>query len=241
MATVVLFIKNMTTKKPTPTSNPNASAQAKPSPKKQEAPLLLWYNRNNEEKTEEEMFTYLNNAEQCIETIKQSSKPIFLVLNSSSATDLLSHIHSFDQIDTIFIFCKIPREQQRCEYLRQHYSKIFDLYIDRKALFDAVEENLRLYQNQSGNDYLRLAERYKEKNEFNRASKYTHKALDIYRKTFANPNHPLIARCYNNLGGICDAQGDVNRSYEYYEQAIKIYSQLTPTLANQPVSKILKK
>lgn len=231
----------MAAKKSTPPSNPNATVQPKPPIKKQEAPLLIWYNKNNEEKSEEEMFIYSNNIDECIEAIKQSVKPIFLVLNSSSATDLLSHIHSIDQIDTIFVFCKIPREQQRCEYLLQHYSKIFDLYLHRKDLLDAIDENLRLYQNQSGNDYLRLAERYKEKNEFNRASKYTHKALDIYRKTFPNPDHPLIARCYNNLGGICDAQGDVNRSFEYYEQAIKIYSKLTPKIANQPVSKLLKK
>ncbi|CAF4937280.1 unnamed protein product, partial [Rotaria magnacalcarata] len=80
-----------------------------------------------------------------------------------------------------------------------------------------------------------LAERYKEQNELNRALKYTHKALDIYRKTLSNPTHPLIARCLNNLGAIYDTQGDVNRSFEYYEQAIKIYSHLAPSLSNQPV------
>lgn len=209
--------------------------------KKQDPPFLIWYNKNNEEKHEDEIFVYFTNPAECIETIKQSSQSIFLVLNSSSATDLLSHIHSLPQIDTIFVYCRIAREEQRCQYLLEHYSKIFALFLDRKQLFDSIEENSKLYQNQSGNDYLRLAERSKEQNQFNRASKYTHKALDIYRKTFPNSNHPLIARCYNNLGGICDAQGDVNRSFEYYEQAIKIYAHLTPALANQPVSKVLKK
>jgi tetratricopeptide (TPR) repeat protein len=224
-----------------PATVPNSVDQSKRHEKKVEVPLLIWYNKNNEEKNHENMFTYSNNSHQCIETIQQSTKPIFLILNSSSATDILSHIHSLKQVDTIFIYCKTSREQQRCEYLRQHYSKIFDLFIDRKQLFDTIEENINLYEYQSGNDYLRLAERYKQKNELNRALKYTHKALEIYRKTFSNPNHPLIARCFNNLGGICDAQGDVNRSFEYYEQAIKIYSHLTPSLANQPVSNILKK
>lgn len=231
----------MATKKSIPTPNPNSPSQSKTPVKKQEPPFLIWYNRNNEEKHEEEIFTYLTNAEQCIETIKQSTKSIFLILNSSSATDLLSHIHSLPQIDTIFIYCRISREEERCQYLLQHYSKIFGLFLDRRQLFDSIQENSNLYQNQSGNDYLRLAERYKEQNQLNRALKYTHKALEIYRKTYSNPNHPLIARCYNNLGGICDAQGDVDRSFEYYEQAIKIYAQLTPTLANQPVSNILKK
>jgi tetratricopeptide (TPR) repeat protein len=230
----------MSVKKPTTT--PNSVDQSKPREKKIEKPILIWYNKNDEEKNQDEnMFIYSNNSNQCIQIITQSSKPIFLILNSSSATDIISHIHSLKQIEMIFIYCKISREQQRCEYLRQHYSKIFDLLIDRKQLFDAIEENLNLYQYQSGNDYLRLAECYKQKNEFNRALKYTHKALEIYQKTLTNSNHPLIARCFNNLGGIYDVQGDVNRSFEYYEQAIKIYSHLTPALSNQPLSNLLKK
>jgi tetratricopeptide (TPR) repeat protein len=229
----------MNGKKPiTPTNSAN---QSKPLDKKQEPPTLIWYNKNNDEKIEEDIFIYYNNPQECIETIKQSTKPIFLILNSSSATDLLSHIHSLKQIDTIFISCKSSREQQRCQYLLQHYSKIFHLFIDQKQLLDILHENIDLYQRQSGNDYLRLAERYKDNNELNYALKYTHKALEIYRKTFSNSNHPLIARCLNNLGGIYDAQGDVNRSFEYYEQAIKIYSHLTPSLSNQPISNILKK
>lgn len=230
----------MNVKKPTTTAKTNN--QSKPLDKNPEIPTLIWYNKNNEEKIEENIFTYYNNCEECIETIKQSTKPIFLILNSSSATDLLSRVHSLKQIDTIFIYCKSSREQQRCQYLLEHYSKIFDLFIDQNKLFDIIHENVNLYQHQSGNDYLRLAERYyKEKNELNYAFKYTHKALEIYKRKFSNSNHPLIARCLNNLGGICDAQGDVNRSFEYYEQAIKMYSQLTPSLSSQPVSNLLKK
>lgn len=229
----------MTTK--SATVPPNSANQAKPPIKKQEAPLLIWYNKNNEEKNQENTFIYYNNAQECIQVIEQSSKSIFLILNSSSATDILSHIHSLKQIDTIFIYCKTSREQQRCQYLLQHYSKIFDLFLERQQLLNTVYENINLYQNQSGNEYLRLAERYKETGELNLALKYTHKALEIYQKTFSNSNHPLIARCFNNLGGICDAQGDVNRSFEYYEQAIKIYSHLSPSLSNQPVSNLLKK
>jgi tetratricopeptide (TPR) repeat protein len=219
----------------------NSDHQSKPVNKLQEPPIVIWYNKNNDGKNHDDLSTYFTNPQQCIETIKQSAKPIFLILNGSSATDLLSNIHSLIQIDTIFIYCKSSQEQQRCQYLLQHYSKIFDLFIDRKQLIDTIHENMTLYQRQSGNDYLRLAERYKEKNEFNHALKYTHKALEIYRKTLSNPNHPLIARCLNNLGGIYDAQGDVNRSFEYYEQAIKMYSHLTPSLSSQPVSNILKK
>jgi tetratricopeptide (TPR) repeat protein len=209
--------------------------------KKQERPLLIWYNKNDDDKNEEDIFTYYKNCQECIETIKQSTKPIFLILNSSSATDLLSRVHSLKQIDTIFIYCKSKREEQRCEYLLQHYSKIFQLFIDRKQLLDTIHENINLYQHQSGNNYLRLAEHYQEKNQLNHALKYTHKALQIYQKTFSNSNHPLIARCLNNLGRIYDAQGDVNRSFEYYEQAIKIYSHLAPSLSNQPVSNLFKK
>jgi len=219
----------------------NPANQSKPVNIKREAPILIWYDKNNEEKNREVIFTYFNNAQQCIETIGQSTKPIFLILNSSSATDVLSHTHSLTQVDSIFIHCQSSREQQRCQYLLQHYAKVFDLFLDRKQLLNIVHENVTLYQLQSGNEYLRVAERCKQTNELNHALKYIHKALDIYRKTFSSQNHPLIARCLNNLGGIYDAQGDVNRSFEYYEQAIKIYAHLSPSLANQPVSNILKK
>ena len=218
-----------------------AAAQPKPSVIKQEAPLLIWYDKSNDGKGEENHFILLTNAQQCMETIKQSTKSIFLVLNSSSATDILSRIHSLAQVDTIFIHCSSSREQQRCQYLLEHYSKIFDLFVNRQQLLNIIHENVTLYQHQSGNEYLRLAERYKQSNDFNLALKYTHKALDMYRRTLSNPHHPMIARCLNNLGGIYDAQGDVNRSFEYYEQAIKMYSQLSPALTNQPVSKVLRK
>ncbi|UJR34968.1 hypothetical protein I4U23_027746 [Adineta vaga] len=225
-----------------PTTGPNSTTQPKPNVVKQDAPLLIWYNKTNEEKFDgENNFLYFNNSQQCIETIEQSTKPIFLILNSSSATDILSRTHSLKQIDTIFIDCQSSREQQRCQYLLQHYLKIFDLFLNRQQLLKTIRENITLYQHQSGNEYLRLGERYKQSNDLNLALKYTHKALDLYQKTLSNSNHPLIARCLNNLGGIYDAQGDVNRSFEYYEQALKMYSQLAPTLTNQPVSKVLKK
>lgn len=224
-----------------PTTGATSTVQSKSAAIKEEAPLLIWYNKNNEEKIDGNNFVYFNNSQQCIETIEQSIKPIFLILNSSSATDILSRTHSLTQVDTIFIDCQSPREQQRCQYLLQHYPKIFDLFLNRQQLLKTVQENVTLYQQQSGNEYLRLGERYKQSNDLNLALKYTHKALDMYRKTLPNQNHPLVARCLNNLGGIYDAQGDVNRSFEYYEQAIKMYSQMAPTLTNQPVSKVLKK
>lgn len=217
------------------------SNQSKTNDKRKEKPVLVCYTKGDDGKKQEDQFTYYNNTQECIEDIKQSSVPIFLILNSSSASDILSRVHSLEQIDTIFVYCNTSREQQRCQYLCQHYSKIFDLFTDRKQLLDTIEENINIYQNQSGNDYLRLAEQYKQKNDLNRALKYSHKALDIYQKTFSNKNHPLIARCLNNLGGIYDAQGDANRSFECYEQATKIYCQLTPSLCNQPASNLLKK
>jgi tetratricopeptide (TPR) repeat protein len=234
----------MSEKKSTTTSK--SVNQSKPVDKRQEqgkneTPILIWYNKTNDEKKGEDNFIYYNNAQQCIETITQSPISIFLILNGAFATDILSHIHSLKQVDTIFIYCKSSQEQQRCQYLLQHYSKIFDLFSDRQQLLNVIHESVTLYERQSGNEYLRLAEFYQEKNELNRALKYTHKALEVYRKTFSNPNHPLIGRCLNNLGGIYDKQGDVNRSFEYYEQAIKIYSHLSPSLANQPVSNLLKK
>ncbi|CAF1286506.1 unnamed protein product [Rotaria sordida] len=150
----------------------NSTSQSKSIDKKQEiSPILISYNKNNDEKNQEDNFIYYNNVQQCIQAIEQSSIPIFLILNSTSATDILSRIHSLTQIDTIFIYCNSLREQQRCQYLCQHYSKIFDLFIDHKQLLDTIQENILLYKKQSGNDYLRLAENYKQKNELNRALK----------------------------------------------------------------------
>ncbi|CAF1018317.1 unnamed protein product [Adineta steineri] len=230
----------MTEKKST-TAN-NSVNQSKPIAVKQEAPLLIWYNKNNDEKNQAEgIFSYFNNSQECIQTIEQSTKSIFLILNSSSATDILSRTHSLKQIDIIFIHCQSSREQQRCQYLLEHYSKIFDLFLDRQLLLNTIQENVIFYQHQSGNEYLRSAERYKQQNQLNHALKYTHKALDSYRKTLPNQNHPLIARCLNNLGTIYDAQGDVNRSFEYYEQAVKMYTSISPALSKQSVPNLLKK
>jgi tetratricopeptide (TPR) repeat protein len=200
------------------------------------APTIIWYDRDQKER-EAESIKYLNSAEQCLQTINQSSEPTILIANSKYATDLLSRVHSLEIVETIFLLCPSPREQQRCQYLLQHYSKIFDLFSNEPTLLDALKEYRTLYQRQSGNDYLRTGESYQKKNELQRAGQYTHKALNIYRKTLANANHPLIARCLNNLGGIYDSQGDVNRSFEYYEQAINIYSLLTPDTRGQPKQK----
>ena len=201
------------------------------------SPSTIWYDRD-QKASETESIHYINAAEPCMQKINQSSVPIILVVNSKYATDLLSRVHSLEIVETIFLFCPSSREQQRCQYLLQHYSKIFDLFINEQALFDALQEYRTLDQRQSGNEYLRTGETYQKKNELQRAVQYTHRALKVYRKTLANGNHPLIARCLNNLGGLYDAQGDVNRSFEYYEQAIKIYSHLTPdTRVGQPKKK----
>ena len=199
-------------------------------------PTLIWYDRDQKER-EAESIKYINSAEQCLQAIHPSTVPIILIVSSKYATDLLSRVHSLEIVDTIFLLCPSSREQQRCQYLLKHYTKIFDLFTNDPALLDALQEYRALYQRQSGNDYLRTAESYQKKNELQRAIQYTHKALNVYRKTLVNANHPLIARCLNNLGGIYDAQGDVNRSFEHYEQAIKIYSILTPDTRGQPKKK----
>ncbi|CAF4040703.1 unnamed protein product, partial [Rotaria sordida] len=69
----------------------NSTSQSKSIDKKQEiSPILISYNKNNDEKNQEDNFIYYNNVQQCIQAIEQSSIPIFLILNSTSATDILS-------------------------------------------------------------------------------------------------------------------------------------------------------
>ncbi|CAF4191274.1 unnamed protein product, partial [Rotaria sordida] len=57
----------------------NSTSQSKSIDKKQEiSPILISYNKNNDEKNQEDNFIYYNNVQQCIQAIEQSSIPIFL-------------------------------------------------------------------------------------------------------------------------------------------------------------------
>ena len=219
----------------------NSDAEKRDESIKSDAPTLIWYGNGRDEKSTTNSIVYHTDAEQCIRTIEQSILPLFVIVNSRFATDLLSRIHPLGQVDTIFIFCQSSREEQRCRYLLEHYPKIFDLFSNREVLRDTLDESVQLYRCQSGKDYLRAAEIHRNRNQLNRALTYTHKALDMYRKKLSNPNHPLIARCLNNLGALYDAQGDVNRSFEYYEQAVKIYAHLTPKEHGQPTSSTMRR
>ena len=213
----------------------NASIETQHSITMNSNPIVIWYDKEKNHE-QQNLIIYFQNPELCLKEIEKSSSPIFLILNSKHATDLLSRIHSLPQIDTILVLCSSTVEKQRNQYLSQHYDKIFDIFDNRQDLFETIEQLKMLYQLQSGKDYLRLADSHRNKNEFSRALQYTHRALTIYRKTLNNENHPLIARCLNNLGSIYDTQGDVNRSFQYYEQAIKIYAKLTPQLQKQQIN-----
>lgn len=214
-------------------TNVGSSAQKKVDVVKVVSPQVIWYDRGAKHSQFNHPVTLISTREECLKTINQSSLPIFLIANSQHATEILSDIHPLEQIDTIFLICSSAREKQRCDYLRQHYSKIFDLFVSDEDLFETIQQWTTLYERHSGNDYLRLGEEYQKKNDWNRALQYTHRALIVYQRTLSNTNHPLIARCFNNLGAIYDAQSDVNRSFEYYEKAVQIYGKLTPKVPPQ--------
>ncbi|CAF3725965.1 unnamed protein product, partial [Rotaria sordida] len=60
----------------------NSADQSKSIDRKQEtSPILISYDKNNDEKNQEDNFIYYNNVQQCIQAIEQSSIPIFLILN----------------------------------------------------------------------------------------------------------------------------------------------------------------
>jgi tetratricopeptide (TPR) repeat protein len=196
--------------------------------------FAIWYDKDTSGKGRVDSIVYFHQPDRCVECIGNASLPIFLVVDSRCATDLLARVHSLSQIDTILVSCRSSDEQRRCQYLLQHYPKIFDLFDKRNELLGTLQQLATLHRRQSGNDYLRLAESHREQQQYARALQWTQRALHAYRRTQPDDNHPLIARSLNLLGGIYDDQGDVNRSFEYYEQAVKIYARLQQS-SSRPV------
>jgi tetratricopeptide (TPR) repeat protein len=63
--------------------------------------------------------------------------------------------------------------------------------------------------------------------DYDKALEYYYKSLEIYKETLP-PNHPDIARSYNNIGGIYSEKGDNDKALEYYSKSLEIRKETLP-------------
>ncbi|CAF2976076.1 unnamed protein product [Rotaria sp. Silwood2] len=115
-----------------------------------ESITLIWFDPNSNLREDTEQIARLRliidyiiifiNLEECISFIQSINKEkIFLITLGAEATQILSRISSFRQIDSIFIFSK---ETNRYEYLLNEYSKIIGIYTVFDDLCKSIKEQI---------------------------------------------------------------------------------------------------
>jgi len=76
---------------------------------------------------------YCADKETCLRAIELiKNERIILVLAGKSARDILERIHSYEQVDSIFIFCY---RSGRYDYLRNQFSKLVNIHTCHDKLF----------------------------------------------------------------------------------------------------------
>jgi tetratricopeptide (TPR) repeat protein len=122
-----------------------------------ESTTLIWFDPNIEsrEDTEEtkqqlrlinDYVKFHTNLDQCVKFIQSRDKEkIFLITSGSKASQLLPHIASLRQVDSIFIFCM---KKERYEHLMNEYPKIIGIYIDLNELCQSIEQQIDLVDKQ---------------------------------------------------------------------------------------------
>ena len=79
---------------------------------------------------------------------------------------------------------------------------------------------------------------YSDMGEYSKALSFYEKDLEISQKTLP-ANHPSVAVCYNNMGGLSYCIGCYEKSMSYYERARSILQVSLP--ASHPHIKQLQK
>ena len=59
------------------------------------------------------------------------------------------------------------------------------------------------------------------KGNYDKSLEYREKALKIKLSVFGE-NHPAVASCYSDIGGIYKDQGNYDKSLAYYDKSLKI-------------------
>ncbi|CAF2941549.1 unnamed protein product [Rotaria sp. Silwood2] len=90
---------------------------------------------------------FFTKPQACIDYLKSVSKEkIFLIISGSYAVEHLDTIHSFKQIDSIFIFCFC---EEKYIYLQKKYSKIVGVFVEQTSLIDSLTNNVDLVTKQA--------------------------------------------------------------------------------------------
>ena len=102
---------------------------------------LIWFDPNNELYDDKQYlevklhqindyFIFHTELESCVTFIQEITKEkIILIASGSSASQILSHVTTLDQVECIFIFC-LKKDQY--EYLLLEDSKIIGIYDEFK-------------------------------------------------------------------------------------------------------------
>ncbi|CAF3116284.1 unnamed protein product [Rotaria sp. Silwood2] len=122
-----------------------------------ESITLIWLDPNigsseDTEKTKQTLrlindyVIFATDLEQCITFIQSINKEkIFLITSGAKASEILSRVSSFDQIDSIFIFCI---RKNRYEYLLNDFKKVIGIYINLGDLCKSIKEQIDLANRQ---------------------------------------------------------------------------------------------
>jgi hypothetical protein len=79
--------------------------------------------------------------ETCLRTIELiKNEKIILVLSGKCARDILEQIHSYEKIDSIFIFCY---RSERYDFLRNQFSKLVNIHKCHEKLFADLNEQIK--------------------------------------------------------------------------------------------------
>ncbi|UJR33433.1 hypothetical protein I4U23_020878 [Adineta vaga] len=122
-----------------------------------ESITLIWFDpalglREDTERTKEQLrrindyVIFHTEISECVAYIQSiSEEKIFLITSGAHASELLIRVHELSQIDSIFIFCI---KKTKYKDLLNKYSKVIDIFVDRKSLCISILEQINLVNKQ---------------------------------------------------------------------------------------------
>ncbi|CAF3418300.1 unnamed protein product, partial [Rotaria sp. Silwood2] len=125
--------------------------------KNKESIILIWFDPNiglseDTEKTKQQLcliidyVSFSSDLEQCITFIQSINKEkIFLITSGAKASEILSRVSSFDQIDSIFIF---SMEKEQYNYVINDCRKTIGIYMNLDDLCKSIKEQIDLVDRQ---------------------------------------------------------------------------------------------
>jgi len=113
---------------------------------------LIWFDENIDKRndvldtkvllrTTNYYVLYCADKETCLRSIKLiKNEKIILVLSGKCAQDILEQVHSYEQIDSIFIFCY---RLERYNFLRDQFSKLVNIHQYHETLFGDLNRTIK--------------------------------------------------------------------------------------------------